>query len=143
MRHLVGLTSGQMLANGRQVAARFQTNLWIWTLPVDKRPVEDLKLLARLMSGNTAKPSEQPSPATAESLHAIWQQLRTKYPSSFSTTAQEIVAWHEFEAQKCEANQQWSAAVFHLKYVAELRPDFPNVAARLTRANEMQKRENY
>jgi hypothetical protein len=100
-------------------------------LLVDDRPIEDLRQLAQLFSGETDPRAGGLSPPQSESLRDIWQRLRAKYPSSFATTAPEISAWHKFEAENCEAQRQWFAAAFHLRRLMTISP-----ALRLARANE-------
>ena len=36
------------------------------------------------------------------------------------TSAREIAAWHDFQAEECELENQWFAAVFHLCMAAVL-----------------------
>ncbi len=100
------------------VTANSRTNAtWIWHLSEDQRPVSDLVSLARLLSGGmTAGSSETPP----ESLDAIWKNLRIKYPLSFATTTNDLVAWHERQVQESEIATNWTAANFHLNWLRVL-----------------------
>jgi hypothetical protein len=137
LRHLTGLGGAQLLASQRDVAA-YDTrgNAWIWQLPIEERPIVDLQLLAGLLSGTSAKPAEGQTVSQTEPTHVVLQRLQAKYPATFRTSPQEIAAWHEFEARNNEAEKRWSAAAFHLKWLAQIRPNDDIVALRLARANE-------
>jgi WD40 repeat protein len=123
LRHLRGLTKGRFLADARHLVMTDAVgNAWIWDLPVDDRPVEDLRLLARLLAGDTVTPSGNLPSSEPLSPAAIWQRLRTRYPASFTTSPEEISAWHEYQAAASELQQQWSAAGFHLRQLLRLHP---------------------
>ncbi len=111
-------------------------NCWLCELPVDRRPANDLMMLARLLSGDTVTPWGQVNAHKQGSLQAIWRRLRSQYPADFSTSTAEIAAWHEFQATESELEGQWSAATFHLDRCRSLRPGDPNLAERLARARQ-------
>jgi hypothetical protein len=96
-------------------------------------PIEDIRKIAYLLSGN-ATSSGQSSSSQSESLQIIWQRLQAKYPSSFTTSPQEIAAWYEFEAEESEAHQQWFAAAFYLKRLSSIWPDDKSLVGRLASA---------
>jgi hypothetical protein len=89
-----------------------------------------------LLSDDNVMASGQPTETQSESLPVLWRRLREKYPSSFTTSAKEIAAWHESQAEECEAEQQWFAAAFHLERLLNSHPDNPTLLARLDRAKE-------
>src|SRR5439155_19189801 len=108
LRHLCKLAKANFLANGHKIAtADRQGNVFIWDLPVETKSVDDLRKLARLLSGDTVTPSGPVESSSSPPLSTIWQQLRTKYPSDFTTSPEDIAAWHEFEAENSELQQQW------------------------------------
>ncbi|HWQ91763.1 MAG TPA: protein kinase, partial [Clostridia bacterium] len=94
----------------------------VWNLPVDRRPVGDLMLLAKLMSGD------------GTTSRSAWLQLRQKYGADFSVSPAEIAAWHEAEAQASESQGQWSAALFHWERVVEHGTHDSSVLTRLAAA---------
>ena len=63
-----------------------------------------------------------------------WQRLRAKYPSDFTVTAEQVAAWHDFQAKECELKKNWSAAAFHLEHLLSIRSGDQSVAERLARA---------
>src|ERR1043165_8241504 len=133
LRHLASLLNGRFLADGRCVVTfDSQGKTCLWRLPMDERPAKDALLLARFLSvDNVVAPG-----SSTQSLQTIFQQLRRKYPSDFTTTDQEIGAWHEFRAEESELQQQWFAAAFHLQRLLALRPGDQSLIRRLARATE-------
>ena len=63
-------------------------------------------------------------------------RLKAEYPGSFETTEPEIVAWHLWAADSAEKNDQWFAAVFHLRCLSAIRPADPTLARRLEKARK-------
>jgi WD40 repeat protein len=123
LRHLHGVTKGRFLADGRHLVTTDGVgNTWIWDLPVDNRPVEDLRLLARLLAGDTVTASGNLPGSELQSPEAVWQRLRTRYPSSFTTSPEEISAWHEQQTAASELEGQWFAEGFHLRELLRLHP---------------------
>jgi WD40 repeat protein len=55
-----------------------------WSLPRDHRPVEDLSLIAQLLSSERSLASETMKPEDRSGLSETWGILRIKYPQEFS-----------------------------------------------------------
>jgi WD40 repeat protein len=135
LRHTAGLVRAKFLPDGRRiVTVDEQGTARIWDLPVDKRPLDDLIAVARLLSGNTVNLPGQSPALPSESLETTWQRLRTAYPDQFAISMEEIAAWHEFQASDSENRRQWSAAAFHLERLLSIRPGDQSLVERLTRA---------
>jgi WD40 repeat protein len=137
LQHVAKLADAKFLTDGRRiVTSDGKGNFWKWDLPLDERPVDDLRKLGRLLSGTTvASPGEVSSPQS-ESPEALWRQLQTRYPSDFATSTEEVAGWHEFEAEESELEQQWFAAAFHLQRLLSMRPGDPSLSERLARAQQ-------
>jgi hypothetical protein len=103
---------------------------------VDERPTEDLVILSRLLSGRTETRFGKLMPQQSESLEVTWKRLRSKYPSTFETSTEEIEQWHEFQAEECDIQKQWFAEVFHLERLLMLRPGDQSITKRLVAVNE-------
>jgi len=132
LHHIAPLAIAMFLGDDSQIAtADGDGSPSIWKLPFDHKPVEDLILLARLLSGNSVVPAGQLSPPESESLLPIWHHLKTKYPSTFVISADEIAAWHEYQAEDSEIQHQWSAAAFHLERLLAMRNGDQPLANRL------------
>ena len=137
--HANRLAGAQFLADGRRAVTTDQKGFTrVWDLPVNETlPLDDLQKLADLLSGNTPNPHGGGMASTrTESLGSLWDQLRRKYPSTFTTSTAEIEAWHQFQAEQSEADKQWSAAIFHLNRLLRLRPNDSSLLERIARANE-------
>jgi len=136
LRHLTPLMSAKFLPGNSRIITSDETgDTWTWNLPSVGMPVEDIRKIACLLSGN-ATSSSQSSSSQSESFQIIWQQLRAKYPSSFTTSPQEIAAWYEFEAEESEAHQQWFAAAFYLKRLLSVCPDDRSLVERFACATQ-------
>jgi WD40 repeat protein len=139
--HPEPLTQAQFLADGRHLLTTgFNERTWLWPLPLDERPVEDLLLLAHLLSGGAPDASQRFAPSRPESTQATWERLRAKYPADFITSAEAVAEWDEFQAQQNEAGRHWFAAAFHLAHLQALRPADSSLAQRLASAQAHLKR---
>jgi WD40 repeat protein len=137
LHHIAPFSKAMFLPDGGQIATTDGIgNSSIWKLPFDKKPVEDLIMLARLLSGNSVTPAGQLSPPESKSLLPIWHRLKTTYPSSFATSTDEIAAWHEYQAEDCEMQHQWFAAAFHLERLMAIRNGEQPLADRLAVVKE-------
>ncbi len=94
----------------------------LWDFTPDARPIEDIALLAQLLSGRRLDNTGSLVAVSAPKLAEYWDSLREKYPLQFSVKKEEIVAWHNEEAEVCEQSQSWFAAVFHLNWLVENDP---------------------
>jgi WD40 repeat protein len=101
LHHPVALYKIQFLQDGQHVVASSQTGRkWLSLLPSDERPVEDVILHADLLSGGMADSGPRFRKARPESVRAMWEHLRTNYPNSFSTPKEELISWHEAQANE-------------------------------------------
>jgi WD40 repeat protein len=64
----------------RVVTVDEQGRSWIWTFPVEDRPVEDLAVLAQLISAGALAPDGQMAPLPPESLKELWRRHSAKLP---------------------------------------------------------------
>ena len=55
----------------------------VWEVSPDERPVDDLVLLAQLLASQRVDPTGALETIDTETLHVIWDTLRSKYPSDF------------------------------------------------------------
>jgi WD40 repeat protein len=137
LRHLTELTNAVFLPNGLRILTRDgNENSRIWPLAIDKRPVDDLIELSRLLSAHEETRFEKPAPGRSESVEAVWNRLRTKYPSTFKTSTNEIETWHEFQAEECDQKEQWFGEVFHLRALHVMRPRDVEITKKLDIATQ-------
>jgi tetratricopeptide (TPR) repeat protein len=52
----------------------------------------------------------------------VWKSLRDRYPATFTVSATQVRAWHQREAEVCEAAQLWEGAIMHLQVLLEADP---------------------
>jgi len=132
-RHTARLSDAKFLADGRSIfTSDVQGRSWVWKLPVEERPLVDLRLIARVLTENS---HGQLAPGT-EPLPLLLQKLRAKYPREFRVSAAEMEAWHESVARDCETEKQWFAAAFHMQRLLELRPGDAALSDRLEHARQ-------
>jgi hypothetical protein len=83
---------------------------WEWGLGSDGRPVEDLVLLAQLLSGSRVEKRGTMPLGPAEQARA-WEALRGRYPETFTASPEEVRAWgQELDALRKEAENAESEA---------------------------------
>jgi WD40 repeat protein len=113
------------------VTADREGNTWIWPLKSAEMPLEQLISIANLLSGTPVQPVRRAVREKPEPVGVTWQILRGRYGATFSTSVQEVVDWHRFQAEDSEQNHGWSAAIFHLKPLLSLTPTDPSIAPRI------------
>ncbi len=97
-------------AGDRLVTTGPDGTAWEWGLGRDERPVEDLILLAQLLSGSRVEKRGTMPLSAAEQARA-WQELRGRYPETFTAPPEEVRAWgHELDALRREAEAATKAA---------------------------------
>jgi WD40 repeat protein len=137
LRHLTKLTDAAFLADGRRIVTHdANEECRVWQLALDDRPIDDLLLLSRLLSGHTETRFGPSTSERRESLEVSWKRLRSKYPSTFETSIEEIEQWHEFQAEECDVDQQWFAEAFHLRHFLVLRPGDQSIIKKLVAVDE-------
>ena len=85
--------------DGRRLLTFVRGQMWEWDIAPTDWPVEDLALLAQLLSGHGIDSSRTLTPLGAKTLHAAWETLRAKYPGAFALSEKELLAWHRQEAK--------------------------------------------
>ncbi|PYJ97842.1 MAG: hypothetical protein DME23_13560 [Verrucomicrobia bacterium] len=139
LKHPFPVWDVQFIANGSRIVAKsekagrwidWQTTgnpqpaLWrIWDLTPDPRPVDELMLLSQMLSGHKGDQIGGGLPLENEALQIAWRKLSAQYPSDFTVSQQETVAWHQREAEAAAEAGQWSAAVFHWSQLIQVKPD--------------------
>jgi WD40 repeat protein/Flp pilus assembly protein TadD len=109
--------------NGRQVlTACGDGMIQTWDLGREDRPASDLVLLARLLAGHQVHASGGLVPVESKALRRAWQRLHARYPRDFTADPGHALAWHRREASRCEAAQDWFAALWHLDRVLPSKP---------------------
>ncbi len=110
MHHLDLSPDGRWLAT-----ACHDGTVKVWPLPApDRRPLEDLVLLAQLLSAQRVDATDGLTGVEpADQLQAL-ERLRARYPTDFTATFAEAIAWHEREAEACLRENNGPAALLHL-----------------------------
>jgi len=102
--------------DGRRLATACNDGTaWIWNLPdPDPRPLEDLVLLAQLLSAKRVDVKDGLVEVDPAAQRRALKELRTRYPADFSGSAADALAWHEREAEASLREKNGPAALFHL-----------------------------
>ena len=137
LRHPNALTSIQFLPDQTGiVTADRQGRCWIWPMRVEGKQLTDFEHIVEFLTGAAFYPVK-PKPEQGNSAQLTWNELRTRFPELFSTTTAEIVAWHRFQAEQCESDGDWSAAIFHLNHLLAIEPNDTTISNRITRATRL------
>ena len=142
LQHDAPVRQARFIANGRSVLTTTREGVSrMWEVLPDTRSVEELTLIAQLLSGNQNIQAGGVLPQAAESLREHWQNMQARFPLDFSVTPDEIALWqqreanaselwHRREAELCERGQRWFAARFHLDRLLGAHPDDPDLRDR-------------
>ena len=109
--------------DGRLVLAAAGDHAQLWPLPTEDRPVQELVLLAQLLSGRQIDDSGSLAPWRSKEANAEWQALRATYPDRSASTPSQTRAWREQIADKAAAERNWFTAAF---YLDQLLKDYPS-----------------
>ncbi len=87
----------------------------VWSLPgPDPRPLEDLILLAQVLSTQRVDATDGLVEGEPAAQRRALEELRSRYPADFASSAPEALAWHQREAEACLLEKNAPAALFHL-----------------------------
>ena len=85
LNHPSWIYSAQFLANDRQLATRSRDGqVLLWDLPEDTRPLEDLRLIAEVVSGHRSQSARISRAQAPDELRRNWEHLRRLYATEFS-----------------------------------------------------------
>jgi hypothetical protein len=80
----------------------------------DPRPLEDLVLLAQVLSAQRVDATDGLVDVEPAAQRRALGVLRSRYPADFSSSVPEALAWHQREAEACLREKNGPAALFHL-----------------------------
>ena len=85
LSHPSWIYSAQFLADDRKLATRSSNGeVFLWDLPEDTRPLEDLRLIAQVVSGQHSDGARNARAQAPDELRRNWEKLRTRYAAEFS-----------------------------------------------------------
>jgi WD40 repeat protein len=107
---------------------------YLWHLPTEQRPVAELEQWTTLLGGKVSERlwlETGPTNQIGQTFYATWTNLQARYPADFTLNHAEATYWHQRQASQSEADQQRSAALFHVKQLLTLDPENPTLKQRL------------
>ena len=111
VEHLAFSPDGRWLAT-----ACYDGTVKVWPLPApDPRPLEDLVLLAHLLSAKRVDATDGLIGVEPADQRRVLERLRPRYPTDFTASLPESLAWHQREAEACLWEKNSPAALFHLR----------------------------
>lgn len=126
LRHCRPVFGGSFLPNSRGIITTSRGQTWLWRFPNVAATANEMLNLAQLLSEGTA--------SEGRSFEDNWLLFRDKCFNAPDT--HQIASWHEFQAQDCEREQDWLAALFHLRRLQNLDPADTAVPGRIARAEQ-------
>jgi WD40 repeat protein/serine/threonine protein kinase len=110
VQHLDFSPDGRWLAT-----ACYDGTVKVWPIPApDPRPLEDLVLLAQLLSAKRVDATDGLIGVEPADQRRALERLRPHYPTDFTASAPETLAWHRREAEACLREKNGPAALYHL-----------------------------
>jgi hypothetical protein len=108
--HVAFSPDGQRLAT-----ASHDGTARVWNVPgPDSRPLEDLVLLAQVLSAQRVDGTDGLVEVEPAAQRRALEVLRSRYPADFTGSVSEALAWHQREAEACLREKNGRAALFHL-----------------------------
>lgn len=105
------------------VARRRTGETIVWPLPRDLRPLQDLIIIARRLSGRQVPHTDHIWSESRESFTEEWKRIQAEsMPDVSASAGWRAVQWHQYHAGLSEAQQNWHAAVFHWSRLTSLEP---------------------
>ena len=111
--------------DGSRILSVAEDGVRIWKIDRLSWPLEDVTLLAHLMSGHEMDQTLNKAPLSAERIVSAFHTLQGKYPESFSTRPAQRLAWHRSEAREAKIGGRWAIAGWHLSKLIENAPEEP------------------
>jgi len=106
-RHLEELSEARFVPDqSKIITVDLHRNTYLWNLPVDPKPLDDLRMLAELLSSGSAANSNPMEFPTTTSLLEEFHQLMKTYPENFVVTPEQISAWQNFRAREDEVAKE-------------------------------------
>jgi WD40 repeat protein len=106
----------------------------LWPLTRDPRPLVNLIIFARKLSGRQVPHTEHIWSESRESFLGEWRRVQAESLPALSPSVGRTVEWHHYHAGLSEAQQNWHAAVFHWTRLTSLEPHNPVWSERLDQA---------
>jgi hypothetical protein len=106
----------------RVVTASWDGTAQTWEFESADTPVDDLRLLAQVLSGRRIESSVGFAALEPLALKNTFNGLRKKCPYYFSVSSNAAAAWHRRESVKAIWSHQFFAARFHLRQIEATQP---------------------
>jgi tetratricopeptide (TPR) repeat protein len=106
----------------------------VWDVTPDTRPLDQLRVLAQVLSGSRLDDTGGLVPLDDEEYARAWQAVRASGGPSEEVLRQRRLGWHAAEAARQEEADRWAAAVEHLSALIEAQPHRCGLYARRGRA---------
>jgi len=122
--------------DGGLLLAKCGEHAQLWPLPKEARPVEELVLLAQLLSGRGIDASGTFAERSSADSGSAWQRLRSMYPASFAVALDQVRVWRERIVESSEKEERWFTAAFHLDQLVKENPNEEALRLRHARARD-------
>lgn len=123
LKHRTAVSRMKFSPDGRRIVTASDDEIArVWELPDAARSARDAVQLAHLLAGHGIDDTAGLVPSDLAAIRDAWDGFQSKQPRGVTTSARKQLAWHEREAEECEAGGQWAAAIAHLEPLIAARP---------------------
>jgi WD40 repeat protein len=120
-RHAIWCTHALFSPNGRRIVTTSVDPIArVWDLPFDDRPLQDLAVLAEVLSGHRLRGAGEFIKLEPDEFKATWLANSPQFAADFSSSPEQARAWHRREATECAITGDWFAQAWQLSKRIEL-----------------------
>ena len=132
LQHLLSVRSIALDPEEKTLVAGGEDFIRFWDVSAETLPVEDLQLLARLLSEKEIDALGHSTVLSPKAYRATWERYQERNPPARRVPSPErVLAWNSREAIQAEAASEWRTANRHLAVLLEARPNDEQLHARL------------
>ncbi len=120
---------------GHQIAfCNYEGPPLLWNLPQRYRSPENLVKIANLLSTQKMNSIRGETRLNRHQLMSLWEELKSKENDLFTTSKEDVLAWHRRELIQSEKENRWADAVYHVQPLVEAYPDHKGYLLRQSKA---------
>jgi hypothetical protein len=104
------------------VAQEFFGGIFLNSASSTDWPQPTLHAVAQMLDARMTAPAAGDEFQAGAVLASEWQRLRSEFPSYFTVSTEQIIAWHRMEQERCRAVKHRRGELLHLERVLRFAP---------------------